>query len=292
MCRPQMQPASAASASPRLPGGAGAAYLARHGQPSRCARRSCPVTPLQQNCTLIWCTATMRGAFVDPGGDLPSCKAAAAQHGVTIEKIILTHGHIDHCGAAKPLAERARRADRGAARGRPLLDRAARRRRPQLRHPRRGVRARSLAGRGRYGDGRRPDARRLSLPRATRRAMSSSTTRRRSSRSSATCCSRARSAGPTFPLGNHQQLLDSIVDKLWPLGDDTAFVPGHGPTSTFGQERQHQPVRQRPRAGGVRPAAVASRQPMLGPTGAVRRRACAIAAGDRIERRGRAAAAR
>ena len=56
-----------------------------------------PVTPLQQNCTLLWCTGTMRGAFVDPGGDLDRLKAAAAQHGVTIEKILLTHGHIDHC---------------------------------------------------------------------------------------------------------------------------------------------------------------------------------------------------
>ncbi len=64
-----------------------------------------PVTPLQQNCTLLWCTKTMRGAFVDPGGDLPRVKAAAAQHNVTIEKIIVTHGHIDHCGAAKALAD-------------------------------------------------------------------------------------------------------------------------------------------------------------------------------------------
>ena len=63
-----------------------------------------PVTPLQQNCSLVWCTATMRGALVDPGGDLDKLKAAAAQHGVTIEKIILTHGHIDHCGSAGILA--------------------------------------------------------------------------------------------------------------------------------------------------------------------------------------------
>src|SRR3546814_3015504 len=60
-----------------------------------------PVTPLQQNCTLLWCTETMKGAFVDPGGDLPKLKAAAAHHGVTVEKILLTHGHIDHCGEAK-----------------------------------------------------------------------------------------------------------------------------------------------------------------------------------------------
>ena len=64
-----------------------------------------PVTPLQQNCTLLWCTATMKAAFVDPGGDLPKLKAAAAQAGVTIEKILITHGHIDHCGEAGTLAK-------------------------------------------------------------------------------------------------------------------------------------------------------------------------------------------
>ena len=64
-----------------------------------------PVTPLQQNCTLLWCTETMLGAFVDPGGDLPRLKAAAAQHDVKIEKILLTHGHIDHCGQAGILAQ-------------------------------------------------------------------------------------------------------------------------------------------------------------------------------------------
>src|SRR5205085_11618390 len=64
-----------------------------------------PVTPLQQNCSLIWCTRTMRGAFVDPGGDLPKLKAAIQQTGVTIEKILLTHGHIDHCGSAGIFAE-------------------------------------------------------------------------------------------------------------------------------------------------------------------------------------------
>ena len=64
-----------------------------------------PVTPLQQNCTLLWCTATMNGAFVDPGGDLLRLKSAVTQAGVNIEKILLTHGHIDHCGSAGILAE-------------------------------------------------------------------------------------------------------------------------------------------------------------------------------------------
>src|SRR4028118_1541987 len=63
-----------------------------------------PVTPLAQNCTLLWCTATKKAALCDPGGDLPKLKAAIAQTGVTLEKIILTHGHIDHCGQAGQLA--------------------------------------------------------------------------------------------------------------------------------------------------------------------------------------------
>ena len=64
-----------------------------------------PVTPLQQNCSLIWCTATMRGALIDPGGDLDRLKLAVERAGVTLEKILITHGHLDHCGQAGMLAK-------------------------------------------------------------------------------------------------------------------------------------------------------------------------------------------
>ena len=63
-----------------------------------------PVTPLQQNCTLIWCTRTMRGALVDPGGDLDRLKQAVEKAGVTLEKLLVTHGHLDHCGQTGILA--------------------------------------------------------------------------------------------------------------------------------------------------------------------------------------------
>ncbi len=63
-----------------------------------------PVTAFEQNCSLIWCTKTMRGALVDPGGDLPRLKKAVEQQGVALEKILVTHGHIDHCGQAGILA--------------------------------------------------------------------------------------------------------------------------------------------------------------------------------------------
>ena len=58
-----------------------------------------PVTPFQQNCSLIWCDRTMRGAVIDPGGDLETVLAEAKRHGVTLEKILLTHAHVDHAGA-------------------------------------------------------------------------------------------------------------------------------------------------------------------------------------------------
>jgi len=64
-----------------------------------------PVTPLQQNCTLLWCEATKRGVVIDPGGDLERVQAAIAQAGVTVERIWLTHGHIDHAGGAEALRE-------------------------------------------------------------------------------------------------------------------------------------------------------------------------------------------
>ena len=64
-----------------------------------------PVTPLEQNCTLVWCTKTMKAAFIDAGGDPERLKAAIAKAGVTIEKLLVTHGHIDHCGVTGILAK-------------------------------------------------------------------------------------------------------------------------------------------------------------------------------------------
>lgn len=64
-----------------------------------------PVTAFEQNCTLLWCTETNKAALVDPGGDLPKLKEAIRQTGVELEKILVTHGHMDHCGQAGMLAK-------------------------------------------------------------------------------------------------------------------------------------------------------------------------------------------
>ncbi|KQN35680.1 hypothetical protein ASG37_15270 [Sphingomonas sp. Leaf407] len=199
-----------------------------------------PVTPLQQNCTLIWCTKTMRGAFVDPGGDLPKLLRAAEQHGVTIEKILLTHGHIDHCGEAKPLAEQlgvpiegpheadrfwiARLDEDGRNWGMPGVPF----------EPDRWLGEGDIVtvGEARFAvyetPGHTPGH--IIFHHAdTKFALVGDVLFQ-------------GSVGRTdFPLSDHHALLTSVVTKLWPLGDDTAFVPGHGPGSTFGHERRTNP---------------------------------------------------
>lgn len=199
-----------------------------------------PVTPLQQNCSLIWCTKTMRGAFCDPGGDLDRVKAAAAQNGVTIEKIILTHGHIDHCGGAKFLAEElgvpiegpheadrfwiARLEDDGRSYGI----------RAKTFEPERWLTEGEQVTIGElvldvyHCPGHTPGHVVFHHP-ASKLAVVGDVLFQ-------------GSIGRTdFPMGNHQDLIDAITSKLWPLGDDTVFIPGHGPISSFGHERQSNP---------------------------------------------------
>ncbi|HEX3676064.1 MAG TPA: MBL fold metallo-hydrolase [Sphingomicrobium sp.] len=199
-----------------------------------------PVTPLQQNCTLLWCTKTMRASFVDPGGDLPRLKAAADQAGVTIEKILLTHGHIDHCGSAGIFAE-----ELGV----------------QIEGPNEEDRfwIERLAEDGaRYGIVGRPfepsrwllDGDEVSVGelRLEVRHCPGHTPghvvfhHRQSNLALVGDVLFKGSVGRwDFPRGDQQQLIRSITKKLWLMGDETTFVPGHGPMSSFGHERRTNP---------------------------------------------------
>lgn len=199
-----------------------------------------PVTAFEQNCSLIWCTRTMKAALVDPGGDLDKLKLAVERAGVTLEKILVTHGHMDHCGQAGVLAkdmgvpiEGPHEGDRFWIEG---LDNAA---------MRFGLEGESFEpDRWLVGDdkvtvgdlemdvihcpGHTP-GHVVFFHEPSRFALVGDVLF-------------AGSIGRTdFPQGNHQDLLDSITGRLWPLGDDVTFVPGHGPTSTFGQERKTNP---------------------------------------------------
>lgn len=199
-----------------------------------------PVTPLQQNCSLIWCTATMRGAFVDPGGDLARLRAAAAQHGVTIEKLLITHGHIDHCGAAGEFAA-------------------------ELGVPIEGPHEADRFWIARLeDDGRRYGVRGMPFEPSRWLEQGDQVTVGELVLDVYHCPGHTPghvvfhhapsklaivgdvlfqgSIGRTdFPLGNHQDLIDAITGRLWPLGDDTVFVPGHGPASNFAHERRTNP---------------------------------------------------
>jgi hydroxyacylglutathione hydrolase len=199
-----------------------------------------PVTPFQQNCTLLWCTKTMRGAFVDPGGDLDKLKAAAAQHGVTIEKLLVTHGHIDHCGQAGILAQELGVPIEGPQEedrywiARLNDDRASFGLTGEPFEPNRWlqdgdeVTVGDLTLKVRHTPGHTP-GHVVFFHEPSRFAIVGDVLFR-------------GSIGRTdFPLGDHDTLIASITERLWPMGDDVAFVPGHGPTSTFGHERRTNP---------------------------------------------------
>ncbi|WP_326525358.1 MBL fold metallo-hydrolase [Sphingomonas sp.] len=199
-----------------------------------------PVTPLQQNCTLLWCTATSRAAVIDPGGDLPKIEAAIAQAGVTVEKILVTHGHADHCGEAGTLAKRL---------GVPIEGphEADRYWLARLEDDCRkwGLRGEAFEPDRWLDDGEQVTVGDLTLdvylcPGHTpghvvfhhppsRLAVVGDVIFQ-------------GSVGRTdFPMSDPDALIEAIVTKLWPLGDDTVFLPGHGGVSSFGRERAHNP---------------------------------------------------
>ena len=199
-----------------------------------------PVTPLQQNCTLLWCTSTMSGAFVDPGGDLPRLKAAAAQQGVRIEKILLTHGHIDHCGSAKILAD-----ELGVEIEGPHIDDKFWIDRLEEDGARYGIAGKSFESDRWLVDGDQVTVGELRFDVYHCPGHTPGHVVFHHPPSKLALVGDVLfqgSIGRTdFPRGNHQDLIDAITGRLWPLGEDTAFLPGHGPMSTFGHERRSNP---------------------------------------------------
>ena len=196
-----------------------------------------PVTPLQQNCTLIWCTKTMKGAFSDPGGDLDRLKAAAESQGVTIEKILITHGHLDHCGQAGMLAkelgvpiEGPHEADRF------WIDKLGEDGQKYGMHAEIFEPDRWLVN----GDSVTVGELTLDVYHCPGHTPGHVIFHHAPSKLAIVGDVLFQgSIGRTdFPMGNHQDLIDAITTRLWPLGSETAFVPGHGPMSTFGQERR------------------------------------------------------
>lgn len=200
-----------------------------------------PVTPFQQNCSLIWCDETLRGAVVDPGGDLDRVRAAITGAGFTLEKILVTHAHIDHAGAIAELAESEGVPIEGPHRDDAfLIDSLAEQ----------GSRfgfagARSFVPDRWLEDGDRATVGNLEFivrhcPGHTpgHVVFVSESARLAAVGDVLFQGSVGRS---DLPRGNHDDLIRSIRERLFPLGDDITFIPGHGPVSTFGQERRSNP---------------------------------------------------
>lgn len=201
-----------------------------------------PVTPFQQNCSLAWDDATMAGALIDPGGDVERLTATAADKGVTIEKILLTHGHIDHIAGAGLLSR-----DLGIPIEGPHAEDAF-----WIDH---------LSDQARFfGWGGSPEAVRpnrwldqgdtvtvggltlevLHCPGHTPGHIAFFEPGARVAFVGDVLF--AGSVGRTdFPRSDPPALIASIKQRLLPLGDDVTFVPGHGPASTIGHERQTNP---------------------------------------------------
>jgi hydroxyacylglutathione hydrolase len=199
-----------------------------------------PVTPLQQNCTLVWCTKTMRASFVDPGGDLPRLKAAADRAGVTIEKILLTHGHIDHCGSAGIFAEELSVPIVGPnEEDRFWIERLAED------GARYGIPGRPFEPSRWLEDGDEVSVGELMLEVRHCPGHTPGHVVFHHRESNLALVGDVLFKGSVgrwdFPRGDQQQLIHSITQKLWPMGDETSFVPGHGPMSSFGHERQTNP---------------------------------------------------
>ncbi len=202
--------------------------------------RIIPVTPLQQNCSLIWDTATKHAAFVDPGGDTATLMGALKHFGLTLKHIWLTHGHLDHAGAAAELRELT-----GVPVVGPHKDDQFWLDQIEESSRRYGL----TGGRNVTPDRYLEDGDELDLEGTKFQVIHTPghtpghvvIANARAKIAFVGDVLFAGSIGRTdFPRGNHEQLIASITDKLWPLGDLT-FVPGHGPTSSFARERQTNP---------------------------------------------------
>ncbi len=200
-----------------------------------------PVTPYQQNCSIVKCESSGKGAIVDPGGDVDNIMNAVEQLDASVEKILLTHGHMDHCAASDVLRRQLGVPIEGPHEGDKFwIDQL-----PQ------SCKMMGVAEEQPFTPDRwLVDGDTVTVGEQTMQVYH--------------CPGHTPghvvfiydeqkvawvgdvlfqgSIGRTdFPMGNHQDLVDSIRKKLFPLGDDITFIPGHGPTSTFGQERLTNP---------------------------------------------------
>jgi glyoxylase-like metal-dependent hydrolase (beta-lactamase superfamily II) len=200
-----------------------------------------PVTPFAQNSSIVWCDRTQEGAVIDPGGELPRLTAAAQRLGVRLTQILLTHAHIDHAGGAGQLARELGLPIVGPHPGDQFwIDGLAQQARMFGFAPAEPFTpARWLHEGDEVQVGQSTLAVRHCPGHTPGHVIFHSAEARRAFVGDVLF---AGSIGRTdFPGGDFDTLIASITGRLWPLGDDTVFIPGHGPESSFGAERRHNP---------------------------------------------------
>ncbi len=204
--------------------------------------RIIPVTPFAQNCSLLWDTGTMDGIVVDPGGEADKILAGIEKYGVKLKEIWLTHGHLDHAGGAMALKEKT---------GAPILgphkddqfwmDRITE---DWARYGQAGM------GENCQPDRYLKDGDVLELGGVEFQVLHTPghtpghvvIANKDLKLAFVGDVLFKGSVGRTdFPKSDPKQLINSITQKLWPLGDDMRFIPGHGPMGTFGEERKTNP---------------------------------------------------
>ena len=200
-----------------------------------------PVTPFQQNCSIVWCDATQEAALIDAGGDIPALLAEVARLGLTLTALWVTHAHIDHAGAVGELADThalpivgPHPGDQfwidGLAQQSVMFGFAPARQFTPTRWLQDGdtVQIGHETLNVRHCPGHTPGHVVFHAPQIERVFVGDVLF--------------AGSIGRTdFPQGDHDQLISSITQRLWPMGEQTVFIPGHGPESTLGRERNSNP---------------------------------------------------
>ena len=200
-----------------------------------------PVTPLQQNCSVVWKEGSKIAVVNDPGGDLPNIENFIQEQGLTLSKIFITHGHLDHAGGAFELAQKYGVEIEGPHKEDEFLLSTL-----EEQAKRFGLDTANNFVPNRWlveGDQIDIDGEKLDVYHCPGHSPGHVIFHHPESKLAIVGDVLFQgSIGRTdLPGGNTQDLLDAIREKLWPLGDDVTFVPGHGPISTFGQERRTNP---------------------------------------------------
>ena len=203
-----------------------------------------PVTPLQQNCTILWCTKTMKAMIVDPGGDVAKILEAIRETGATPDKIVLTHGHIDHAGGAAELKEKLGIDIVGPHKDDLFLLETLAETGEQY-----GISgARNCTSDHWLEDGDTLNIGEVSFDVRHCPGHSPGSVVYINKEVKLAIVGDVLFAGSIgrsdLPRGNHDDLIKSIREKLLTLDDDVTFICGHGPTSTIGQERASNPFLQ------------------------------------------------